>query len=162
MFIQVFCPFFECAVHFVTVKYHELFVDFRDESLIGHLHIFSPNLWTAFHFGYRFLCYEKILSLTRIFMFTFFIILGDGSKNMLLWFMSESVLPIFSSRIFILSSLTFRSSTHFEFIFVCSFRECCNFTFFTFGCLVFLGSLTEETVFSLLYSLASSVLDSWP
>ena len=103
------------------------------------------------------------LSLIRYHLFAFifiFITLGSGSEKILLRFMSESVLPIFSSRIFILSSLTFRSSTHFEFIFVCSFRECCNFTFFTFGCLVFLGSLTEETVFSLLYSLASSVLDS--
>ena len=37
---------------------------------------------------------------------------------MLLWFMLESVLPMFSSRSFIVSGLTFRSLIHFEFIFV--------------------------------------------
>ena len=36
----------------------------------------------------------------------------------LLWFMSSSVLPMFSSKSFIVSSLTFRSLIHFELIFV--------------------------------------------
>ena len=37
--------------------------------------------------------------------------------------MSESVLPMFSSRSFIVSDLTFRSLIHFEFIFVCGVRK---------------------------------------
>ena len=37
--------------------------------------------------------------------------------------MSESVLPMFSSRSFIVSGLTFRSLIHFEFIFVNGVRE---------------------------------------
>ena len=37
--------------------------------------------------------------------------------------MSESVLPIFSSRSFIVSGLTFRSLIHFEFIFVYGVRK---------------------------------------
>ena len=41
--------------------------------------------------------------------------------------MSESVLPRFSSRSFIVSGLTFRSLIHFEFIFVYGVRECPNF-----------------------------------
>ena len=41
--------------------------------------------------------------------------------------MSESVLPIFSSRSFIVSGLTFRSLIHFEFIFVCGVRQCSSF-----------------------------------
>ena len=36
--------------------------------------------------------------------------------------MSESVLPMFSSRSFIVSGLTFRSLIHFEFIFVYGVR----------------------------------------
>ena len=40
--------------------------------------------------------------------------------------MSESVLPIFSSRSFIVSGLTFRSLIHFEFIFVYDVRKCSN------------------------------------
>ena len=41
--------------------------------------------------------------------------------------MSKSVLPMFSSRSFIVSGLTFRSLIHFEFIFVCGVRKCSSF-----------------------------------
>ena len=41
--------------------------------------------------------------------------------------MSESVLPMFSSRSFIFSGLTFRSLTHFEFIFVYGVKKCSIF-----------------------------------
>ena len=41
--------------------------------------------------------------------------------------MSKSVLPMFSSKSFIVSGLTFRPLIHFEFIFVCGVRECSNF-----------------------------------
>ena len=39
----------------------------------------------------------------------------------------ESVLPMFSSRSFIVSGLTFRSLIHFEFIFVYDVRKCSSF-----------------------------------
>jgi len=38
--------------------------------------------------------------------------------------MSDSILPMFSSRNFIVSGLTFRSLIHFEFIFVYGIRKC--------------------------------------
>ena len=41
--------------------------------------------------------------------------------------MSKNVLPMFSSRSCIVSSLTFKPSVHFEFIFVCGVQECNNF-----------------------------------
>ena len=41
--------------------------------------------------------------------------------------MSESVLPMFSSRSFIVSVLTFRSLIYFEFTFVYGVRECSSF-----------------------------------
>ena len=41
--------------------------------------------------------------------------------------MSESVLPMLSSRSFIVSGLTFRSLIHFEFIFVNGVRKCSSF-----------------------------------
>ena len=41
--------------------------------------------------------------------------------------MSESVLPMFSSRSFIVSGLTFRSLIHFEFVFVYGVRKCSSF-----------------------------------
>ena len=54
---------------------------------------------------------QKLLSLLRshLFIFVFiFITLGGGSKKILLWFMSKSVFPAFSSKSFIVSGLTFR------------------------------------------------------
>ena len=41
--------------------------------------------------------------------------------------MSESVLPTFSSRSFIVSGLMFRSLIHFEFVFVNGVRKCSSF-----------------------------------
>ena len=41
--------------------------------------------------------------------------------------MLKSVLPMFSSRSFIVSGLTFRSLIHFEFVFVYGVRECPSF-----------------------------------
>ena len=43
--------------------------------------------------------------------------------------MSKGVLPMFSSKSFIVSGLTFRSLIHFEFIFVYGVKECSNFIF---------------------------------
>ena len=73
---------------------------------------------------------QKLLSLSRshLFIFVFvFITLGGGSKKILLRFMSKSVLPMFSSKSFMVSGLTFRSLIHFELIFVYGVRECYNF-----------------------------------
>ena len=44
-----------------------------------------------------------------------------------MWFMLESVLPMFSSRSLIVSGLRFRSLIHFEFIFVHGVRKCSSF-----------------------------------
>ena len=41
--------------------------------------------------------------------------------------MSLGVLPVFSSKSFIVSGLTFRSLIHFEFIFVYGVRKCSDF-----------------------------------
>ena len=50
---------------------------------------------------------------SHLFIFVFIsITLGGWSKEMLLWFMSKSVLPKFSSKSLIVSSLTFRSLIH--------------------------------------------------
>ena len=65
---------------------------------------------------------QKFLSLIRSHLFIFVFIsitLGDRlKKKIFLQFLSDSVLPMFSSKSFIVSSLTFRSLIHFELIFV--------------------------------------------
>ena len=56
-----------------------------------------------------------------------FITPGGWSKKILLQFMSERILPVFSSKSYILSGVTYMSIIHFEFIFVYDVRECYNF-----------------------------------
>ena len=73
---------------------------------------------------------QKLFSLIRSHLFTFVFILitlGDGSKRISPWFTSSSVLPMFSSKSFIVSGLTYKSLIHFEFIFVYGVRKCSNF-----------------------------------
>ena len=63
---------------------------------------------------------QKLLSLIRSHLFIFVFIsisLGGGSEKILLRFMSRSVLPMFSSKSFIVSSLPFRSLIHSELFF---------------------------------------------
>ena len=82
--------------------------------------IFSHSVGCLFICLMVFFAVQKILSLIRshwfIFVFTV-IILGGRSKKMLLWLTSKSVLPIFSSRSFTVSGLTFRSLLHFDIIY---------------------------------------------
>ena len=55
---------------------------------------------------------QKLLSLIKshFFIFVFiFITLRGGSKKMLLWFMPKSILPVFFSKSFIVSGITFKS-----------------------------------------------------
>ena len=73
---------------------------------------------------------QNLLSLIRSHLFIFVIIsftLGDWSKKILLRFMSENVLPMFSSRSLMVTCLIFTSLNHFEFIFVHGVRVCSNF-----------------------------------
>ena len=72
----------------------------------------------------KLLCFIRFHGFICVFIV---IILGGGSNKMLLCFMSKRVLPMFSSRSFIVSGLIFRSLMHFEFIFVYGLRQCSNF-----------------------------------
>ena len=73
---------------------------------------------------------QKLISLVMSHLFTFSFIsiaLGERPKKTLVQFMSENVLPMFSSRSFMVSCLVFKSLSHFEFVFVYGLRECSNF-----------------------------------
>ena len=73
--------------------------------------------------------------------------------------MSESVLPMFSFRSFIVSGLTFRSLIHFEFIFVYGVRKCSGFILLQVVDHFSQHHLLKEIVFNPLYILASFVKD---
>ena len=75
--------------------------------------------------------------------------------------MSLSVLPMFSSKSFIVSGLTFRSLIHFEFIFVYGVWKCSNFILLHVA-VVSLAPFIEEAVFAPLYILASFVKNKVP
>ena len=65
---------------------------------------------------------QKLLSVSRshvlIFVFISITLEDELKKKILLQFMSESVLPMFSSKSFIVSGLTFRSLAHLN-LFLC-------------------------------------------
>ena len=69
-------------------------------SVTSFANIFSYSVGCLFVLFMVSFAVQKLLSLIRshLFIFVFiFIILGDGSKKILLWFMSECILRMFSS-----------------------------------------------------------------
>ena len=110
-----------------------MLVDFEINplSVASFAIIFSHSEGRLFTLLIVFFVAQKLLSLIRSHLCTFVsisITVRGGSKRILLLFMSNSVLPMFSSRSFIVSGITFRSSTHFELIFVCGVGECSKLT----------------------------------
>ena len=98
-------------------------------SLASFENIFSHSVCCLFILFRVSFAVKKLLSLIRshLFIFVFIVItLGGGSEKTLLWFMLESVWPMFSFKSFIVTSLTFRSLIHFEFIFAYGVKECSN------------------------------------
>ena len=69
----------------------------------------------------------------------------------------SSVLPMFSSKTFIVSGLTFRSLIHFECIFVYGVRKCSNFIILHIVVQFSQPQFIEEAIFVPLYILASFV-----
>ena len=121
---QLSCFFF----FFFDVEFYELFIYAGYLSLNNHLQIFSPIFnRLSFVLFMVFFALQKLLNLIRSHLFFFyFLCFGRWNQKTLLWFMSESVLPMFSSRILTVFSLTFKSLIHFESIFVYGVRECSN------------------------------------
>jgi len=77
-------------------------------SVDSLVRIFSHSVGCLFILFRVYFALQKLLSLIRshLFIFVFIIItLAGGSEKILLWFMSESVWPMFSSTSFIVSGL---------------------------------------------------------
>ena len=124
--------------------------------VISFAYIFSHSVACLFIFSVVSFALQKLLHFIRSHLFIFAFIsflLRDRFPKILLQFMSKSVVPMFSSRSFMVSDLTFRSLIHFEFIFAYGVREC------SMQLSSFPAPLTEEIVFSSLYILASFVID---
>ena len=91
------------------------------------LQMFSPSLLVVFILFIVFFPVQKLISLIRSHLLIFVFIsiaLGDWSKKTWVWFMSENILPMFSSKSFMVSSylsffLFFSFSPFFFFGFTC-------------------------------------------
>ena len=105
-------------------------LDINPLSVISFANIFSQSVGCLLVLLMISFAMQKFVSLMRFYLFIFAFMsftLEEVSKKILLQSMSKGVLPMFSSGSFIVSSLTFRSLTYFEFIFICDIRECSNF-----------------------------------
>jgi len=94
---------------------------------LHHLQIFSlSSLFILFMVSFA---VKKLLSLIRSYLLSFFIsiVVGDWPKKTLIWFTSENVLPMFTSKSFMLSCFMFKSLSHFEFIFLYGENVCSSF-----------------------------------
>ena len=101
-------------------------LDINPLLIISLANIFSHSVGCLFILLIISFAVQKFLSLIRsqLFLFPLF---QEMDPKKVLQFMLKSVLPMFSSRSFIVFSLTLRSLIYFEFIFVYGIRECSNF-----------------------------------
>ena len=99
--------------------------------ITSRLNCLITSKWVLFYsHGIKYQEYHFFFFILHFFIFVFiFFTLRSGLEKIFLWFMSESVLPMFFSNVFIVLSLTFRSLIHLEFIFMCGVRDCSDFIF---------------------------------
>ena len=94
--------------------------------------IWSLILWLLFLFCWFPLLCKDFLAwcVPFVYLFSFFPLPEEiYQQKILLQAITEILLSMFSSRIFMVSGLTFKSLIHFEFILVCDIRRYCNFIF---------------------------------
>ena len=108
----------------LCLLWRNIYLDILSIFFIGF-----PFCRLSFCFLYDFLCCAdafKFNLLIFIYLFLFLLLYEVDKKIILLKFMSECVLPLFSSKSFLVSIFTFRSLIHFEFIFVYCVRWSCS------------------------------------
>ena len=117
---------------FYDIEIHVLvfILEINPLSVVSFANSFSHSEGCLFVLFMVSFAVQKLLSLIKSYLFIFIftsITLRGGSKKILVSFMSKSVSPMFSSKSFIVSSLTFQTLIHVEFIFVYGIRKCSNF-----------------------------------
>ena len=123
--------FLDWVVWLSDMELHELFVYFGDWPLVSCFvcNYFLPFCELSLCFTYDFLFWAKAFkfNLVPIVYFCFYFHYSKRwiQKDIAVIYVKER--SVFSSRSFIVYSLTFGSLIHFEFIFVCGVRQCSNF-----------------------------------
>ena len=157
-------PIMDCFFFFFLIELHELpvYLEINPLLVASLANIFSHSEGCIFILFMVAFAVQKLLSFSRSHLLIFVFIsisLRSGSKSILLWFISKSVLPMFSSKSIRVSGLAFRCLIHFEFIFCVRCSGVFSFHSFTCSCPVFPAPLIEEAVFSQLYVIASLIKD---
>ena len=98
-------------------------------TLYGHIickYFLSFKSW-SFHFVDGFLYYAKACQFNCLIYFCFCFLWPRRLIPKNCYYLCQSVLPVFSSRSFMVSGFTFKYSIHFEFIFICGIRKWFSF-----------------------------------
>ena len=133
--IQVPCPFFNWIVCLPGVESYEFFIYFGDQTLVWYIIGKYVLLYSQFpfHFDNGFFSLAQAFSLDvvpSVYVFPLIsLVLGDILAKILLHGISEILLPMFSSRTFMVSWLIFKYFIHLEFIFVYGVSWWLIFTF---------------------------------
>ena len=116
--------------------------------------VFSFCWWLPLLCKSFFICFSPVYFFVFVFIFLAW---GHISEKTMLQEMSEILLPRYSSKIFMVLSLTFKFFILFEFILVCGVRRWSSFRFFACICSIFPTPFIELTIFTPLYVFASFV-----
>ena len=120
---------------FFGIEFCKFFINFGFWHLIRCIaNMFSHSVDCLFILLMISFAVQKLFSLMKSYFFIFFLLFPlpgeiDTSDKNFLWVMSEILLHMFSSRIFMISDWTFKSLIHFEFIVVCGVRRWSSFIF---------------------------------
>ena len=121
--IYVLCPFFNWIICLPGVELYEFFIFFGDQTFVQCIigkYIF-PYGQFHFHLGDDFFSHAEAFKFDVVPFVSFFLYIPcprrSISKNSAVW-ESEILLPVFSSRTFMVSQLMFSNFIHCEFILV--------------------------------------------
>ena len=112
--LTIFILIIVLILNFVSCLY---ILEFHLLSIASFLNIYPHSEGGLFILFMVSFAVQKLLSLFRSYLFKFvfiFITLGHGSRRILLGFMLKCGLPMFFSKSFTVSSITFRSFIHFK------------------------------------------------
>ena len=129
----LFMSFAHFWIGFFVVKFYKFFLNFGYYPLSGvSVNMLCRSVCCVFLLLMLSFPVQKILvSWSPICLFFPFVSLAweDMSDKILLWAMSDILLPVFSSRVFMDLSLTLKFLIHFELNLLCSIRRWSSFVF---------------------------------
>ena len=129
MSVQVSCPFFQWLFKKLSVYAVGVFQK-RSPCWLHHLQTFSPIPRLSFLLLMVSFAIQKLLKLIRshLFLLSFLLLWETYLRKYCCSLCQNMFCLMFSSRSFMMSCLICKSLSHFRFLFVDSWRKCCNFT----------------------------------